>query len=77
MYLRENAPELNLHASTQSSITSWKSVEFWKNLGAKMTVLAREVSIADMKIIKEKCPDVLCRLVKKASEMIKTDDVHN
>ena len=26
---------------------------------------------------KEKCPDVLCRLVKKASEMIKTDDVHN
>ena len=58
MYLRENAPELNLHASTQSSITSWKSVEFWKNLGAKMTVLAREVSIADMKIIKEKCPDV-------------------
>ena len=58
MYLRENAPELNLHASTQSSITSWKAVEFWKNLGAKMTVLAREVSIEDMKIIKEKCPDV-------------------
>lgn len=58
MYLRENTPELNLHASTQSSITSWKSVEFWKNLGAKMAVLAREVSINDMKIIKEKCPDV-------------------
>ncbi|MDR1499232.1 MAG: U32 family peptidase [Rickettsiales bacterium] len=58
MYLRENAPELNLHASTQSSITSWKSVEFWKNLGAKMAVLAREVSIPDMKIIKEKCPDI-------------------
>lgn len=58
MYLRENAPQLNLHASTQSSITSWKSVEFWKNLGAKMVVLAREVSIPDMKIIREKCPDV-------------------
>ena len=58
MYLRENAPELNLHASTQSSITSWMSVNFWKNLGAKMAVLAREVSIEDMKIIKEKCPDI-------------------
>ena len=58
MYLRENAPELNLHASTQSSITSWMSVNFWKNLGAKMAVLAREVSIPDMKIIKEKCPDI-------------------
>jgi putative protease len=58
MYFRENAPELNLHASTQSSITSWKSVEFWKNLGAKMVVLAREVSLPDMKIIKEKCPDI-------------------
>ena len=58
MYLRENAPELNLHASTQSSITSWMSVNFWKNLGAKMAVLAREVSIEDMKEIKEKCPDI-------------------
>ena len=58
MYLKENAPELNLHASTQSSITSWMSVNFWKNLGAKMAVLAREVSIPDMKIIKEKCPDI-------------------
>lgn len=58
MYLRENTPELNLHASTQSSITSWMSVNFWKNLGAKMAVLAREVSIEDMKEIKEKCPDI-------------------
>ncbi len=58
VYLRENAPELNLHASTQSSITSWKSVEFWEKLGAKMAVLAREVSIPDMKIIKEKCPNI-------------------
>ena len=58
MYLRENAPELNLHASTQSSITSWKSVEFWQKLGAKMAVLAREVSIEDMKEIKDKCPNI-------------------
>lgn len=58
MYLRENAPELNLHASTQSSITSWKSVEFWEKLGAKMAVLAREVSIEDMKTIKDKCPNI-------------------
>ncbi len=58
VYLRENAPELNLHASTQSSITSWKSVEFWEKLGAKMAVLAREVSIPDIKIIKEKCPNI-------------------
>lgn len=58
VYLRENAPELNLHASTQSSITSWKSVEFWEKLGAKMAVLAREVSIPDMKIIKENCPNI-------------------
>lgn len=57
-YLRENTPELNLHASTQSSITSWMAVDFWKNLGAKMAVLAREVSIPDMKIIKQKCPDI-------------------
>lgn len=58
IYLRENATELNLHASTQSSITSWKSVKFWQKLGAKMAVLAREVSIEDMKEIKDKCPNI-------------------
>ena len=57
-YLRENAPELNLHVSTQSNVCSWLSVKFWEDQGAKMCVLAREVSISELKEIREKCPNI-------------------
>lgn len=57
-YLRENAPELNLHVSTQSNVCSWLSVKFWEDIGAKMCVLAREVSISELKEIREKCPHI-------------------
>lgn len=57
-YLRENAPELNLHVSTQSNVCSWMGVKFWEEQGAKMCVLAREVSIEEMKEIKNKCPNI-------------------
>jgi len=57
-YLRKNAPELNLHVSTQSNITSWLGVKFWEDLGAKMCVMARELSFDELKEIREKCPNI-------------------
>lgn len=57
-YVRENAPELELHVSTQANICSWLSVKFWEDQGAKLVVLAREVSFAELKEIREKCPDI-------------------
>ncbi len=55
--VKENS-NLDINVSTQASNTNWKSVEMWKNLGAKRVILAREVSLEDMKIIREKVPDV-------------------
>ena len=37
---------------------SWLSVQFWGELGAKLVVLAREVSFEELKEIREKCPDI-------------------
>lgn len=45
--------KLELHISTQSSISNKESALFYKNLGAKRLVLARECSKNDIKEIKE------------------------
>ncbi len=57
-YVKERAPELSLHVSTQSNICSWLSVKFWQDQGADLCVLAREVSYPELVEIREKCPDI-------------------
>lgn len=57
-YVREHAPELELHVSTQANVCSWLSVDFWEKQGASLVVLAREVSYPELVEIREKCPDV-------------------
>lgn len=57
-YVKENAPNLELHVSTQANVCSWMTTKFWQDQGAELVVLAREVSFAEMKEIREKCPDV-------------------
>ncbi|MBU5594121.1 U32 family peptidase [Amphibacillus sp. MSJ-3] len=51
---RDAAPELEVHISTQASIANWKTVEFWKNEGVPRVVLAREVSVEEIREMKEK-----------------------
>lgn len=58
MYVREHAPELSLFVSTQANICSAQAVKFWQTQGAKLCVLGREVTFAEMKEIREQCPDV-------------------
>lgn len=57
-FVKTHAPELELHVSTQANVCSWLSVQFWESIGAKLVVLAREVSYAELKEIREKCPNV-------------------
>lgn len=47
------APGLELHVSTQANTTNYLTTEFWKEQGATRVVVAREVSIADIKTMKE------------------------
>lgn len=58
-YLKEHAPELNRFVSTQANICSSQTVKFWQSMGAKLCVLGREVTFAEMKQIRSDCPDIL------------------
>ena len=56
--VREYAPNLRIHVSTQANNTNWMSVKTWKEMGAKRIILAREMSLNEIKKIREKVPDV-------------------
>ena len=58
MWVRENFPDMPIHISTQANICSAKTVKFWQNAGAKLCVLAREVSHSEFKNIRAECPDI-------------------
>ncbi|WLR44287.1 U32 family peptidase [Bacillus carboniphilus] len=48
------APKLEVHLSTQQSLSNWKAVQFWKEEGLERVVLARETGADEIKEIKEK-----------------------
>ena len=53
---RELAPNLPIHISTQANNVNYKSASFWYNQGAKRVVLAREMSLKEIKEIRKKTP---------------------
>ena len=54
MMARTLVPNLQMHISTQSNNTNWAAVNAWDDLGAARVVLAREMSLAEIKEIREK-----------------------
>jgi len=50
-------PEMEIHLSTQTSITSYATVNFWYQQGISRIILARELSLAEIREIVEKVPD--------------------
>lgn len=56
MAAKETVPELELHLSTQANNVNWKAAIFWHNLGVKRIVLARELSLEEIKEIRDKLP---------------------
>lgn len=52
-FIKEHFPDLPIHTSTQMTITGVEGAKLLKNLGVERVVLARELSIAEMKEIKE------------------------
>lgn len=49
------APSLPIHISTQANITNAYTAKFWQDQGAERVVLARELSLPEIKEIKDKC----------------------
>lgn len=54
--LRERAPQLPLHASTQMSLHTPQGVKLLWELGASRVVLARELSLEEIREIRQACP---------------------
>lgn len=50
-------PEMEIHISTQANNTNYGTYLFWHQLGAKRVVSARELSLAEIKEIREKIPE--------------------
>lgn len=55
--LKEAAPNLELHISTQANNTNYKTAQFWYKLGAKRIVGARELSLKEIKEMRENIPE--------------------
>ena len=56
---QETLPQMELHVSTQANNTNYGTYNFWHKLGAKRVVTARELSLAEIKEIREHIPDDL------------------
>jgi len=56
--VKDRAPEIDVHISTQANTTNYRAVEVYKSLGASRVVLARELSISEIREIKERVPDM-------------------
>ena len=52
---KQYAPDIELHISTQANNTNYVTVNAWKDMGATRVVMARELSLQELKTIREKC----------------------
>ncbi|MGB0189002.1 MAG: tRNA 5-hydroxyuridine modification protein YegQ [Aequoribacter sp.] len=58
MMVRERWPDLPIHLSVQSNAVNWATVKFWQKLGLTRIILSRELSLEEVKEIREQCPDI-------------------
>lgn len=54
---REICPEIDCHISTQANNTNYETWRFWYGLGVKRVVSARELTLAEIREIREKIPE--------------------
>jgi len=59
MTAKEVVPNMTLHVSTQASVVSARTCVEWYKLGAKRIILARELSLDEIKEIRAKIPKEL------------------
>lgn len=57
MIAREIWPEVEIHVSTQANNTNYGTYLFWHGLGAKRVVSARELSLKEIREIRERIPE--------------------
>ena len=56
---KRHAPHVQCHISTQASIVNYQSARAWYDLGASRVILARELSLEEIREIRQKTPKEL------------------
>lgn len=54
---RQVLPDMDVHISTQANSTNYGTYLFWRSLGARRVVAARELSLAEIRQIRGRIPD--------------------
>lgn len=54
---REVAPNLEIHLSTQANNVNWRAAKFWYEQGVKRIVMARELSLTEIKEMRDNLPE--------------------
>ncbi|MCH5279823.1 MAG: U32 family peptidase [Lachnospiraceae bacterium] len=57
MLAKENCPDIDIHISTQANNTNYLTFRFWYDQGIRRVVCARELSLKEIKEIREKIPE--------------------
>ncbi|MDO5689169.1 MAG: U32 family peptidase [Tissierellia bacterium] len=55
--IRRVTKDLEIHLSTQASTTNYETVNFWYDYGIRRVILARELSLEELKEIRSHIPD--------------------
>ena len=58
MMVRETWPEIPVHLSVQANAINFATVKFWKSMGLSRIILSRELSLDEVKEIRQECPDI-------------------
>lgn len=58
MMVREKWPEMPIHLSVQANTVNFAAVKFWKSMGVERVILSRELSLDEIKEIRQECPDM-------------------
>ncbi len=58
MMVRETFPEMPIHLSVQSNVVNYAAVRFWQSMGLTRIILSRELSLKEVREIREQCPDM-------------------
>lgn len=56
---KEVLPDVDIHISTQANNTNYATFNFWYKMGARRVVTARELSLEEIKTIRQNIPDDL------------------
>ena len=56
---KKHAPHVQVHISTQASVVNYQAARTWHDLGASRVILARELSLEEIREIRAKTPPEL------------------